>query len=73
MYEWVVSMLTVRCKEFANLIVTSTESEMENISDAAILRNVYEVTVISGWANTITAYTIRDERMRWIILKKVGR
>jgi len=55
-------LMSIHCKEFANLIVRSTESEMENITDAAMLLNVY--TVIGGWANQITTYTIRDERMR---------
>ena len=40
---------------------SSTESEMENISDAAILSNVYKLMVINGWANKITEYKIRDE------------
>ena len=54
--------MSIRCKEFANLIVPSTDRN--NISDTATLLYVYKVMVISGWANKITAYRIRDERMR---------
>jgi len=43
---------------FVNLIMPSPASKIETISDATVvLPNVYEVMVISGWANKITTYT----------------
>jgi len=49
----------IHCKKIANLIIPSTTSEIETIL-AAILLNVYRIMVISGVANKITTYMIRE-------------
>ena len=51
--------IKTNCKSF----MTLTASEIEIISDTAILLNVYEAMVITRVANKVTTFMIRDKCM----------